>query len=115
MSLSTPATRKTDMFCGSSTMSTDPKESYSRDLSEFDDKNEILTVKYIDSDSDALKTGTRVSSIITKGFESEVDLDSTSEPPTPLVTDGDHKICYSKLLELRRQNFSISQKKSSSG
>jgi len=95
-------------------MSTDPKESCSRDLSEFDDRNEILTVKYLDSESEALKPSTRVSSLITEGFESEEDLESVSEPPTPLKITVDHKICYSKLLELRRQDYSNSEKKSSS-
>ena len=57
-SMSTPpAAMKTDMFCGSSTMSTDHKESCSRDLSEFDEKNEILAEKYVDSDCEGGKVG----------------------------------------------------------
>jgi hypothetical protein len=83
-------------------MSTDPKESYSRNLSEFDEKNEILIVKYGDSDCEERKGTTRVSAIKTIGFDSDDDADSNSEPPTPDVRNMDHKICYSELLELRR-------------
>jgi len=112
-----PAKTKTDMCCGSSTMSTDPKESCGRDLSEFDEKNEILTVNYVSSDYDGEKRGTRVSAIITSGFNSDEELDTSSEPATPLVMHFDPKISYGELLELRRQKFSISltEQKLSSG
>lgn len=97
-------TRKmiTDMSCGSSTMSTEQKESCSRELSEFDDKNEILTVKYEDSDIEGEKRGSRVSAIITTGFGLEEDMDSSSDLLTPDVRILDEKILYSALLELRR-------------
>ena len=96
-------------------MSTDAKESCSRDLSEFDDKNEILAVKYVDFDCEGGKASTRVTAIATSGFTSDEDKLSENEPPTPDVFASDKKIFYTELLELRRQNFSISQKKSSSG
>ena len=90
------------MCCGSSTMSTDPKESCSRDLSEFDEKNEILAVNYVSSDYDGEKSGTRVSAIITSGFSTDEELDSNSDAATPVVQHFDPKISYGELLELRR-------------
>lgn len=83
-------------------MSTDPKESCSRDLSEFDEKNEILAVNYVSSDYDDAKRGTRVSAIITSGFSTDEELDSVSDAATPIVQHFDPKISYGELLELRR-------------
>lgn len=95
-------------------MSTDPKGSCSRDLSEFDDKNEILAVKNVYFDCEGAAHGTRVSAIITTGFDTDEEMDNTSDAPTPGVKNFDPKIYYSELLELRRQ-CSLSGKKSSSG
>lgn len=85
---------KTDLCCGSSTMSTDPKESFSRELSEFDDKNEILAVKYADFHYEVGKSSREVSAIITSALDSDEDMDSESEPPTPEIRCTDPKICY---------------------
>lgn len=90
------------MCCGSSTMSTDPKESCSRDLSEFDQTNEILTVNYVSSEYDGEKRGTRVSAIITSGFSTDEELDTSSDAATPVIDFFDLKISYGELLELRR-------------
>lgn len=63
------------MCCGSSTMSTDPKGSCSRDLSEFDDKNEILAVKNVFLDCEGAAHGSRVSALITTGLDSDEDVE----------------------------------------
>jgi len=56
-------------------MSTDPKGSCSRDLSEFDDKNEILAVKNVFLDCEGAAHGSRVSALITTGLDSDEDVE----------------------------------------